>query len=391
MSEQLEAMIEMAAAARANAHAPYSGFKVGACLRSADGRLFAGCNVENVSFPEGQCAEASALGAMVAAGVRELVEVVVFAEGARLCTPCGGCRQRLAEFAGPETPVHIVDSSGPRARFTLGALLPHAFRLDRAGAGGGGPAADWGVALRVLSCIDLTSLNDARDDDVAALCAKAVTPRGPVAAVCSWPEHVPAMARRLPRRPPGIAAVVNFPAGEADPDAAAAEALRARQAGADELDLVFPYRAWLAGRRDEALAVVAAVRGACPESRLKVILETGAFGEDAAAMTEAGCAVIAAGADFLKTSTGKIAQGASPQAARALLAAIARTDRPVGFKASGGIRSLADATRYLALAEEVMGPGWVRPARFRIGASGLLDAVLAALGGDPAETAAEGY
>ena len=127
----LATMIEQAAAARRNAHAPYSGFKVGACLRTADGELFAGCNVENVAYPQGQCAEASAIGAMVAAGGREIVEVVVMAAGEALCTPCGGCRQRLAEFAGPDTPVHVAGPDGPRARFTLGELLPHGFTFER--------------------------------------------------------------------------------------------------------------------------------------------------------------------------------------------------------------------------------------------------------------------
>ncbi len=128
----LETMFEQAAAARRNAHAPYSGFKVGACLRTPDGRLFAGCNVENVAYPQGQCAEAGAIGAMVAAGGREIVEVVVLAAGDALCTPCGGCRQRLAEFAGPDTPVHIAGPEGPRARFSLGELLPHGFTFERA-------------------------------------------------------------------------------------------------------------------------------------------------------------------------------------------------------------------------------------------------------------------
>ena len=126
----LNAMLERAVAVRAHAHAPYSGFKVGACIRSRDGRLFAGCNVENVAYPQGQCAEASAIGAMVAAGAREIVEVVVVAEGEQLCTPCGGCRQRLAEFAAPDTPVHIAGPDGLRAKFTLGELLPEAFTFE---------------------------------------------------------------------------------------------------------------------------------------------------------------------------------------------------------------------------------------------------------------------
>ena len=131
MTEGLEQMVRLAADARENAYAPYSDFKVGACLRSADGRLFAGCNVENIAYPQGQCAEASALGALVAAGAREVVEVVVYAGGEPLCTPCGGCRQRLAEFGESGTPVHIAGPEGLRARFTLGELLPHGFEFQR--------------------------------------------------------------------------------------------------------------------------------------------------------------------------------------------------------------------------------------------------------------------
>ena len=111
----MDDLLAAAAAARANAYAPYSGFPVGAALRAASGRIYAGCNVENAAFPQGQCAEASAIGAMVAAGEREIVEVAVVGGGEGLCTPCGGCRQRLAEFAGPETPVHLCGPEGLRA------------------------------------------------------------------------------------------------------------------------------------------------------------------------------------------------------------------------------------------------------------------------------------
>ncbi|MDJ0941870.1 MAG: cytidine deaminase [Kiloniellales bacterium] len=127
----LDEMIRLAKAARDNAHAPYSGFQVGVCLRSGDGRFFSGCNVENASYPEGLCAETGALGALVAAGAREVAEVLVLAEGERLCTPCGGCRQRLAEFAGSGTPVHIAGPEGLRRSFTLGELLPEAFFFER--------------------------------------------------------------------------------------------------------------------------------------------------------------------------------------------------------------------------------------------------------------------
>ena len=128
---ELQHMIELAAKTRERAYAPYSGFKVGACLRTAGGKLFAACNVENVSYPQGQCAEASAIGSMVAAGEREIVEVVVVAVGDKLWSPCGGCRQRLSEFAGPDTPVHVCSPTAPIASFTMGELLPHAFDFDK--------------------------------------------------------------------------------------------------------------------------------------------------------------------------------------------------------------------------------------------------------------------
>jgi cytidine deaminase len=120
-------LLAAALTARANAHAPYSGFAVGAAIRTASGRIFAGANVENVSFPEGTCAEASAVGAMVTAGERSIVEVLTVADGGRLTTCCGGCRQRLAEFARPETLVHAAGPEGIRRTFTLGELLPAAF------------------------------------------------------------------------------------------------------------------------------------------------------------------------------------------------------------------------------------------------------------------------
>ncbi len=123
----LDDMIALAAQARERAYAPYSNFHVGACLRAEDGRLFAGANVENAAYPQGQCAEASAIGAMIADGARKIVEVVVIGGGDGLCTPCGGCRQRLNEFALPTTPVHVCGPEGLRKTFTLGALLPGAF------------------------------------------------------------------------------------------------------------------------------------------------------------------------------------------------------------------------------------------------------------------------
>ena len=120
-------LFEAARAVQANAHAPYSDFPVGAAIRAASGRVFAGCNVENVSFPEGICAEAAAIGAMVSAGEHEIVEVVTVANGDQLTTCCGGCRQRIREFATASTPIHAAGPEGIRRTFTLGELLPESF------------------------------------------------------------------------------------------------------------------------------------------------------------------------------------------------------------------------------------------------------------------------
>ena len=125
--EPLEPMLELARQALANAHAPYSRFRVGACVRSASGRLYAGCNVENASYPVTQCAEATAIGAMVTAGERQIVEVVIVTEGAEPTPPCGRCRQQLAEFASATTRIHLCGPEGVRLSATLGELLPMAF------------------------------------------------------------------------------------------------------------------------------------------------------------------------------------------------------------------------------------------------------------------------
>jgi len=120
-------LIDEARRARENAHAPYSKFKVGAALRTADGAVFSGCNVENVAYPEGTCAEAGAIAAMVAAGQREITEVLVMADSAVPITPCGGCRQKIAEFGKPETVIIMTNTDEELARSTLADMLPGAF------------------------------------------------------------------------------------------------------------------------------------------------------------------------------------------------------------------------------------------------------------------------
>ncbi len=126
-------LIAAAEAAAKRAYAPYSNFHVGAAVRGASGAIYAGCNIENASYPQGWCAEPSALSALVMAGETRIVEVAVWAASARPCTPCGGCRQKLAEFGGPDVPVISCGPTGERARFSLGGLLPEAFSLEGEG------------------------------------------------------------------------------------------------------------------------------------------------------------------------------------------------------------------------------------------------------------------
>jgi len=129
-NNDLARLFEAALTAQRAAYAPYSGYRVGAALRTASGAIFSGCNVENASFPVGICAEAAAISAMVAAGGRVITEMLVLADGEALATPCGACRQRIREFAAPETPIHIADAGAVRMSFTQSSLLPHSFGPD---------------------------------------------------------------------------------------------------------------------------------------------------------------------------------------------------------------------------------------------------------------------
>ena len=240
-------------------------------------------------------------------------------------------------------------------------------------------------ALRALALLDLTDLSDlCTPPDVDRLCARAVTAHGPVAAVCVWPQFVSQARVALRRGPVRIAAVINFPKGGGDTERAVEDAREAVKDGAHEIDLVMPYHAFLRGDAALAREMIGAVRGEIAKGgALKVILETGAL-NDAAHIAAAADLALSAGADFIKTSTGKIAVSATPEAARIMLERIKAGGRPAGFKAAGGIRTLADADLYLGLADEIMGAGWAAPATFRLGASGLLDALLAELEGGAA-------
>lgn len=122
-----QALVAAALAVRARAYAPYSGFHVGAAVRDEAGRVHAGANVENAAYPQGVCAEAAAIAVMVAAGGRRIAAIAVAGPAGQLCTPCGGCRQKIREFAAPGTPVLVCGPQGVLQRFTLTELLPASF------------------------------------------------------------------------------------------------------------------------------------------------------------------------------------------------------------------------------------------------------------------------
>lgn len=249
------------------------------------------------------------------------------------------------------------------------------------------------IARRAIACLDLTELGDhATDADVEALCGRAVTPYGPVAAVCVWPRHVTVARRLLGGTPVRIATVVNFPGGDEPTPHVVAAVEAALADGADEIDLVLPYHALLQGASEHVALMLEAVRGAVPKDGhvLKVILETGELG-DPHAIERAAHVAVEHGADFIKTSTGKTSVSATLEATGIMLGVIRSAAWPVGLKPSGGIRTLADATAYIEQADEVMGDGWATPATFRFGASGLLTALIAAIEGDTGVASTEAY
>ncbi|CAD5373284.1 Deoxyribose-phosphate aldolase [Rubrivivax sp. A210] len=248
------------------------------------------------------------------------------------------------------------------------------------------------TARLALACLDLTSLERGHDAaggeaEVERLCTRALGPGGAVAAVCVWPR-LAGRARALLPAAVRVAAVANFPEGSSDIAGVMREVAQIAQAGAQEVDVVLPWR-----EPEAAPALLAAVRRASTGLTLKVILETGALA-DAAQVMRACRVALDGGADFLKTSTGKHPVGATPAAARLLLQAIALDAGArgrVGFKPAGGIRRVADAGVYIDLTAEILGAAALTPARLRLGASGLLDDIETVLAGRAPAAASNGY
>lgn len=249
------------------------------------------------------------------------------------------------------------------------------------------------LARQIIALLDLTSLNDDDTDArIEQLCRKALTPLGPVAAVCVYPRFV-ALARRTLNTLGGaqvqVATVCNFPGGDLPLPQVLEQVRQALASGADEIDVVYPYKALLAGDHSQGPALVAACKALCASKRLKVILETGQLPDEL--IRHASADAIAAGADFIKTSTGKVQLNATPHAAQIMLEAIAASGRDVGLKPAGGMREVSDVTPYLWLAERVLGESWVNPDHLRLGASSLLDNLLRQAGESTAPAASGGY
>jgi len=236
-------------------------------------------------------------------------------------------------------------------------------------------------ARLALQCLDLTSLNDADTEaDIEALCRRAQSAHGPVAAVCVWPRFV-ALARRLLPVEIQVAAVANFPDGSLDLPRALADVAAIAQAGGNEVDVVLPYKALMAGQGSEVAEFLAEVRHASRPLTLKVIIESGELATPEL-IAEATRLALMAGADFVKTSTGKSRVSATPAAAAVMLQEIAASGlSAAGFKASGGIRSVADAHGYLLQTRAKLGEGALNARRLRFGASGLLNDIEAVLAG----------
>ncbi len=243
------------------------------------------------------------------------------------------------------------------------------------------------AARLALSLMDLTTLNDDdTDEKVTKLCHQAKSPGGNTAAICIYPRFIP-LARKVLREQGTpeirIATVTNFPHGNDDLDIALAETNAALAYGADEVDVVFPYRALMAGNEQIGFDIVKACKDACAKAGalLKVIIETGEL-KDAALIRKASEISIKAGADFIKTSTGKVPVNATLESAELMLQVIhdMGVGKEVGFKPAGGVRTAEEAAQYLALANRIMGDNWVDARHFRFGASSLLGNLLATLG-----------
>ena len=238
------------------------------------------------------------------------------------------------------------------------------------------------TAKEAIGLMDLTTLNeDDTDAKVIALCHQAKSLAGDTAAVCIYKQFIPAARKSLDAQGTDtikIATVANFPHGNADVANAVAETKEAVALGADEVDVVFPYHALKNGNETVGFELVKGCKEVCGDILLKVIIESGEL-KDPVLIKKASEICIDAGADFIKTSTGKVPVNATLEAAEVMLNVIKDKNSNVGFKAAGGVKDAQTAKAYLDLAREILGDEWVSARHFRFGASSLLNNLLAEL------------
>ncbi|UGA54063.1 deoxyribose-phosphate aldolase [Vibrio sp. VB16] len=234
------------------------------------------------------------------------------------------------------------------------------------------------VALRALKLMDLTTLNDDdTDENIIELCKKAKTRVGNTAAICIYPRFIPAAKKQLLLQgTPNIrvVTVTNFPHGNEDTDIAVAETKAAIMYGADDVDVVFPYRALIDGNEKVGFELVRQCKAICGDVLLKVIIESGEL-KTSALIRKASEISIKAGADIIKTSTGKVPVNATPEAAEIMLSVIKEmgVEKTVGFKASGGVQTTEEAKLYLDMVDGIFGADWADDnMHYRFGASSLL-------------------
>jgi deoxyribose-phosphate aldolase len=244
-------------------------------------------------------------------------------------------------------------------------------------------AVDASLAQLAIGLMELASLNaDDTPEKIIALCHRALTPVGHVAAVCVMPRFA-GLARRtldsLHAREVSVVAAVNFPSGSPSVSSAESETQAAILAGADEIDLVYPFHALLGGDRQIGADIINACKARCGRAALTVTLETGVL-RDPQVIHGASCVAIQEGANFLKTSTGKQVLNATPQASRILIAAIAESGAHVGINVSGNVRTLKEARVHMDLVKARFGSRWLEQGRLRLGATSLLDDLLGHLG-----------
>ncbi|TNG95384.1 deoxyribose-phosphate aldolase [Pasteurellaceae bacterium USgator11] len=253
-------------------------------------------------------------------------------------------------------------------------------------------------AKLTLSLMDLTSLNDNDSDAVIIeLCRQAKTDFGSPAAICVYPRFIPIARktlRQLGLNQVKIATVTNFPHGNDDIEIAVTETKAAIAYGADEVDVVFPYRTLINGDQKCGFDLVSRCKQVCAENGvlLKVIIESGEL-QQAELIRLASEISIRAGADFIKTSTGKVKVNATLESAAVMLQTIVdlQVQDRVGFKAAGGVRTAQDAQQYLQLAADILSADWINPTHFRFGASGLLNDLLGTLSGKSQSKTTSGY